>query len=585
MTTRRKRLKPYLESVSDILTYQAVTKILITIWLYILGRLFRILLNSTGRVAVSTGDFTFLFTTWQGILIILIAIVSLFIYVALDLNAKIIMSKNFLYGEKVSILKASMEALDDVKRLFNVEGILVVIYIALIAPVVGVGLSITLTKGFYIPTFISSVIMNTPAYLILAIIVVIVFAIVGIMNLFLLHGVVVDKMSVKEASIQSRQLMHDHWKDYLKQNLLFIGVMAVVLISVTLVALVLPLALTELLPLSFSMKRSLTIFFVIEGVLISFLTDLIATPFYIMKMTQLYLEYKTGKDFSYTERPIRSYRFFKIMACVALIGIVILTIALNKHFDEVFPLNSSVAIIAHRGGGNEAAENTVSGVETAYQKGAYGSEIDIQRTKDGHYVINHDGNFARVAGDNRKPEEMTLAEVKQLSVNGEPIPTLEEILEASRGKVTLFVELKGATADQQMVDDAVRIIKEKKMEDETIIISLKYDLINYLETKYPEMHSGFLTFASFGDTAKLNCDYLGLEEESATAGAISDIHKQGKKALIWTVNEKGFQRHFLCSKADAIITDNITQANTVKDEIKNRSYLSRMIDTFRGLLG
>lgn len=585
MSKRLSQLKPYLNSIPDILRYQVVTKLLLGAWLYVLGRLFRILLNSTGRVAVSSGDFTFLFSTWQGILIILIALISLFVYVALDLNSKIIMSKNFLYGEKVSLLKASIEAMEGMSRLLNFRGILVVMYIVLIAPIVGVGVSITLTKGFYIPTFISSVIVNTPFYLVLACIVGLIFVVIGIVNLFLIHGIVLDKMSVKEASKQSRKLVNENWKDYVGQNIGFVIVVAVVLGIITFIVLILPLMLVDVLPLSVSLKRSLTVFFVIAGSVLSILADFIATPFYIMKMTQLYYRYKTGKEITYQERDFKANRFEKIAVTFIFIGIIVVSVILNSRFDEIFPQDSSVKIIAHRAGGNEAAENTVSGLETAYLKGAYGSEIDIQRTKDNHYVINHDGNFERVADDKRKPEEMTLEEVKQLSVEGEPIPTLEEMLEASRGKVILFIELKGNTADQKMADDVVRIVKEKKMEEEVILISLKYNLIDYLETNYPEMKTGFLTFAAFGDTAKLNCDYLGLEEESANNDAISAIHKQNKKALIWTVNEKGFQRHFLCSNADAIITDNITQANTVLQEIKNRSNLSRMIDKVRGILG
>ena len=71
-----------------------------------------------------------------------------------------------------------------------------------------------------------------------------------------------------------------------------------------------------------------------------------------------------------------------------------------------------------------------------------------------------------------------------------------------------------------------------------VLISLKYELIDYIETNYPDMQTGFLTFASFGNTAALNCDYIGLEEESATTDAINAIHKEGKKVLVWTANEE-----------------------------------------------
>ena len=116
------------------------------------------------------------------------------------------------------------------------------------------------------------------------------------------------------------------------------------------------------------------------------------------------------------------------------------------------------------------------------------------------------------------------------------------------------------------------------MVEECVLISLKYELIDYIESTWPEMQTGYLTFASFGDTAKLNCDYLALEEESATADAISAVHKQGKKVLVWTANKEKSQKHFLCSMADGIITDNISQAVRLLGELKERSDLQRMID-------
>ncbi len=581
MHERDLKLKPYLEAIPDILKYQIATKLILGILLFLLGRLFRILLNSTGRVAVSTGDFTFLFGTWQGILIILIAVLSLFFYVALDLNAKIIMSKQLLMGEDVDIWRSIDQAIKGVFSLFNLKGLGVIIYIALVAPLVGIGLSISLTEGFRIPTFIASVIASTPLYLALASIAVIIFISIGIANLFIMHGMVLDKLDVVSASRQSRKLVKENGKDYLNENIMFILSMGAVLGIITGLVLVLPLALTYILPLPGEVRRGATVFFLLAGVIVSLLAHFCATPFYVMKMTQLYYKYTTGEVIRYRERQVRIRTFDKVGLVCAIIAVIVTSIILNNNFDRFFPLDSTVKIIAHRGGGVEGAENTVSGLEKASQIGAYGSEIDIQRTKDGYYILNHDGNFARVAGDKRKPEEMTLAEIRKLSVDGEPIPTFEEILDASKGKIILFTELKGETADKQMCDDAVRIIKERDMVDDVVLISLKYNLIDYIETNYPEMQTGYLTFASFGDTSSLNCDYLALEEEAATADAIKDVHKKGKKVLVWTANDRDSQHHFFCSSADAVITDNVVQATEVIKEIHKRSDLRRIVDRLR----
>lgn len=456
-------------------------------------------------------------------------------------------------------------------------------YILLIAPIVGIGVSVSLTKGFYIPTFISSVIADTPLYLIATTAAVLFFISLGLANLFILHGIFLDKLSVTDAGKQSRKIMSENWKDYFKQNVLFIAVMAAVLAIVAFVVLVLPLIVTDILPLSKEIKRVLLIFLTIQGTVVSVLADFLATPFYMLKMTQLYHEYKDNNNMVFKVRNNKTHFAEKAVIIIEIIAVVFISRYLNRNFETFFPLDSNVNIIAHRAGGIEAPENTVKGIITAYDIGVYGAEIDIQRTKDGFYIVNHDGNFNRVAGDKRKPSEMTLEEIKNLSVEGEPVPTFEDMLDASKGKLILFVELKGDTADRKMADDAVSIIKQRGMEDETVLICLKYDLIDYIEKTYPEIKSGYLTFASFGDTSLLNCDYLALEEEAATADTIAAIHKQGKKVLVWTVNKKGSQRHFRCSDADAVITDYISQADEIKNELHMRSDIRRLIDKIKML--
>ena len=193
-------LRPYTQALPDILNYQIVTKIIIAIWIFLLGRLFQLLLKSSGRVAVTTGDWKFLFTTWQGILIVLLGLGSLFIYVAFDLNSKIVLSRNLISEQKETLEDTIKEGFFSVGKLINVRGLLVVLYIALIAPIIGLGVSISATEGLYIPTFISSVIEGSVLYSALSLVAVLVFLSIGIANLFILHGMIIDGLSIKEAS-------------------------------------------------------------------------------------------------------------------------------------------------------------------------------------------------------------------------------------------------------------------------------------------------------------------------------------------------------------------------------------------------
>ena len=213
-----------------------------------------------------------------------------------------------------------------------------------------------------------------------------------------------------------------------------------------------------------------------------------------------------------------------------------------------------------------------------------GCEIDIQRTSDGYYVVNHDADFKRVAGVEKTPNELTLEEVKKLRVDGEPVPMLEEMLDASRDKAILFVELKGETADNQMADDTVRIIKEKGMEDQAVLISLKYDLLDYIEQKYPEMLTGYLAFISFGQIEDTPFDYLALEEEISTDETIAAIHNKGKKVMVWTVNEEDDIEYFMTSDADAIITDSVKLAGDIKKRLSERTPLEIILQKAYSLI-
>ncbi|MCR4676605.1 MAG: hypothetical protein K5634_05185, partial [Sphaerochaetaceae bacterium] len=101
---------------------------------------------------------------------------------------------------------------------------------------------------------------------------------------------------------------------------------------------------------------------------------------------------------------------------------------------------------------------------------------------------------------------------------------------------------------------------------------------NYAETTYPEFETGTLFFASLGNVAKLNCDLIIMEEESATETNISNIHEAGKEAIVWTVNTEDGLYHFLDSKVDSIITDEIILAEKVQKQLNERTDLEVLED-------
>ena len=573
---------PYIKAIPEILKYQLVTKLILAMMIVCSRFIGTKLLASTGRVAVSSGDFGFLFVTWQGWLMLLLFLTVFFFYVAIDLNVKIIYSDNIIRGVKEPMRKVFTDGILSVFNLFSVSGFGVILYITLIAPIVGVGFSIGLTEGLKIPNFITSVIHDTPLYNVLYTVTVIVLAAVGFVYIFTLHGILLNNLKVRKAEAQSFSIIRHNLFSFLWQNITFTLFVAIPIIIAAVLFILLPLAVISLLTLPEFLSRFLMLFVMLFGLCVSGAASLLASPFLTLKITQLYYKYTAPEKIN-PQPPEKGKSIPKLV--YVLVPILCIAIAFGgaSAFDEIFPAAVTTQIVAHRGGGNEGPENTVAGINKAVELGASGSEIDIQRTKDGAYIVNHDNGFSRVAGVDADVGSLTLEEVKKLTVldTGEPIATFEEMLEASRGRITLFIELKGVSADIQMCDDAVEIVRSMGMENEVVFISLKYNLIDYLESTYPEMQTGYLTFLSYGNTEKLNCDYIGLEEESATSTAIESVHAQGKKLLVWTVNTLDSQEHFLASKADGIITDNVVQANDVIDKLNNRSDLERVLSIIR----
>ncbi len=581
------RLRPYWRLAPQVLAYQIASRALLGVFLAGFRRLMAWFLASQGRVALTTGDFAFLFTSWQGWVIIAVWIVLLYLYVAVDLNAKVALAGHIFRYEETTFFQTLREGVAASRRFACLEGAAVVAYIALIAPVIGVGASISLTERLQIPNFVSSVIMASPLYRAGYWAVFAIFALVGFFNLFCVYGVVLRGMSVRDSRRVSKILMRRYWLDYVRGYLGFGAGYAVSFLLIAIVFLGVPLWALAVLELPVVARRPIMLFVCLVGIAVVYLHSMLFVPFSLIKTTQLYLGYERGERFSLPVRAKRRHPLMRFAVVAVLVACVVSSAVLSDSFDVMFPAEAGAQVIAHRAGGSEGPENTVAGIDAAVDAGAWGAEIDVQRTRDGAYVICHDTTFARVAGVPRRPSEMTLAEIRELRVTGilglgshaEPVPTLEEMLEASHDRVILFIELKGATADRQMADDVVRMVRDAGMVDQCVIISLKYGVIDYIETAYPDIQTGFLAFASYGDIGALNCDYIALEELAATSDAIEAIHLQGKKALVWTVNEESSQYRFLGSEADAIITDNVSQARDVRERLSSRSDLERIVGT------
>ena len=123
------------------------------------------------------------------------------------------------------------------------------------------------------------------------------------------------------------------------------------------------------------------------------------------------------------------------------------------------PSSSRIFIAAHRGGyesdkEDKAPENSLVNIENSQKKGYEIYETDIQRTKDGHFVIVHDPTIERETSGVGTVAEMTLLELKNLhkryrdrSLSPERVATLKEFLDRGKGRTVFKADLKPGVSE------------------------------------------------------------------------------------------------------------------------------------------
>ncbi|MCW6663586.1 glycerophosphoryl diester phosphodiesterase membrane domain-containing protein [Aerococcaceae bacterium NML190073] len=583
--------------------YQLLTKSILALIVFPIFRLvLDYLLQSTGRANISSGDYLSFLLSIQGVGFLLAALVVLVVLIAVDVNAFIIMSA-LIYEQRVKMTAKTMliVALKSLRNFMKPSGILVMLYIALVVPLVGVGVGVSATKNFEIPNFITDVIFKNSLYTSLYVGVLVLLTVITVRYIFFFHYLLIENQSVTHSLKNAAGLMKRHWKKFIveffgKLTLLLVGLTIITLVIIVLVVSPIQVVSDEF------MRRSFTIFSLMTvGEIIAYVT-LMSVPIICSRLTRLFYEFNREEGVEVRVRFVanaqelgeESFAKIRLRTKLALSAFVtavlafnlLMSVVLGLYFNEIFRVNRPIDIVAHRGGGDLAAENSILGLQRAIEEGARWSEIDVQRTKDGHYIINHDATFKRVSDVDQSSSELTLAEIEQLKVkdlfnaNGtaEKVATLDEFLDASKGKIGLFIELKGSTADEQMVDDVVEMVKAKNMQKEVALLSLDYGLIQYVEANYPEMDTGFLYFFSIGDTKSMVGDILIMEEAEATPDKVSEIKDAGKKAIVWTVNKEESIDKFVNSDVDGIITDYVVKVKEGMVRRDNRSDIEIILD-------
>jgi len=575
----------YWHGLPEILYYQIPAKIILFIMFSFAEGILGSIMNLTGIYSVSSGELPSLLRSWYG-WAVLIAITILFtIYMAFDIIILILLSRNILYGQKKKMKEIISTAIRVSRKFINFRGCLIGMYFAVIIPLNTAMIGLRLTKHS-VPQFIYSVIRANHLYMLVYVMLVLVLDFIGIIHVFTFHGVLFDNYSLATSMHESRSLFFKNWKKvvwaYLKFFSMFVLILGVGILSI----IVIPYYVSHLIMHVRFWYHYLIIMVVIIGLIFIFLFTMIFIQAQAMCLTRVYDECTlAGYQEAQFKTPVLFQKSFRVVVSISLLASLILGYGGAMTFDDLFPKEYTTEVIAHRGGGDLSTENTVESIRAAIEAGATASEIDVQRTADGHYVIFHDNTLKRLCNDPRTIQELTLEEIKKLRITAPDghqgrIATLEEILNTAKDEINLYIELKGKSAGMQMANDVYQMLVERNMVDQVRIISLNANLITQVEKTYPDVETEYLCYIAYGQLESMEVDAIGLEEELATTKRIDNLHDAGKKVDVWTANSFGSIIRFMVSNVDGIITDSVQLAISIKDGKSDSPDFIRLLRIF-----
>ena len=130
--------------------------------------------------------------------------------------------------------------------------------------------------------------------------------------------------------------------------------------------------------------------------------------------------------------------------------------------------------LIHRGIVNKNfKENLLKSFKQSFQKG-YGIETDIHATKDSQFICFHDFTLSRIFKKNLSVKNLNYSKIKKISTKlRKPVPLLKDLLEISKNKHSIFIEIKPFFSKTLLK----KLIKETSKFTKCVFISFKHENI------------------------------------------------------------------------------------------------------------
>ncbi|GBD33183.1 MAG: glycerophosphoryl diester phosphodiesterase [Gemmatimonadales bacterium] len=191
-------------------------------------------------------------------------------------------------------------------------------------------------------------------------------------------------------------------------------------------------------------------------------------------------------------------------------------------------------VIAHRGASAYEPENSLAAFRKAVRLGADGIELDVHATADGKLAVIHDGVL-----DGRAIGSQEWSSVRRHRLpNGEPVPALEEALDAIGEGVLVFVEVKALPPwfDQALLG----ALERAPAPGNCRVHAFDHRIVRRLRTKRPDLRCGVLSASYPVDPLRQVSDAMASDlwqEESMIDAELLELAARREISVYaWTVD-------------------------------------------------
>ncbi|BBI31282.1 glycerophosphoryl diester phosphodiesterase [Cohnella abietis] len=577
-------------SYREIIIFELLYKTL-TLFIFIpaISSIFRGLLRLGGFAGATNYELLQFAMSKYGLLCMLILIPIATLLIFLEFSVLIILSYHGQKRQRIGLIPAFLQSLSYLPSLFKYGFLGLVIYLLLFLPL-GAGVGASLLPSLEIPNFISGELVKTGGGILLLIGVLGVMLFFNARWIFLLPIVVIEgAASFRKAAKKSAALLK---KRYIRITVVIVSVVLLYLLVVMLLMIVIMGAVGLL---YFLWEKQTVFAGVVRGVALKssilslYLASLFVIPLYITTITRLYMV-KADPDHAVLHLPEPKSREERSIQNQGLLQkhkrkLIVLgsatvfasALSLLPAIGEIQIADHKVEIMAHRGYISQGPENTIEAIQGAIEAKADYAEIDVLETKDGELAVIHDTNLKRLTGIHAQVYDLTMDELRKLQVKQGNftgrISSLAEVMDKARGKIKLNIEIKTHGKEQNLVDTFIRIVRDNHFENECIVQSLDYEIVQQVKAAAPELQVGYIIFAGVPDMGRIRADFVVMEEYMVKESVVASAKRHNKPLYVWTVNNTESMGRFFSMGVDGIITDYPEDAISVDDELRKSPLL------------